>query len=96
MTKDLSPWIEPFPPSRVKPTPPAPFSSFTFMEASCFSAATKETDVTLYIRENGTGNLSSTTAVKGLPAELSSLPLWTPSSWMSSTAFLQITTTASF
>lgn len=51
---------------------------------------------TVNLQENRTRNLSSTTAVKELPAEISSWPLWTPSSWMSSLALLQMTTTASF
>lgn len=33
MTKGLSPWMEPLPPSRVKPTPAAPLSSWTEMGA---------------------------------------------------------------
>lgn len=43
MTKGLSPWIEPFPPSRVKPTPPAPLWSCAVSRAPCSSAATQNT-----------------------------------------------------
>lgn len=39
MTKGLSPWMEPLPPSRVNPTPPAPFSSSTLTGAPCSSTA---------------------------------------------------------
>lgn len=43
MTKGLSPWMEPFPPSSVKPTPAAPLMIFTVMGPPCTSTETQLT-----------------------------------------------------
>lgn len=45
MTKGLSPWMEPFPPSSVKPTPAAPLFSFIVMGAPCTSTETPENEI---------------------------------------------------
>lgn len=43
ITKGLSPWMEPFPPSSVKPTPAAPLFSPTVIGAPCTAAETQST-----------------------------------------------------